>query len=203
MALRKKIQEGKEQGNKGSNNAEPEALASKKLGLSLQQKVALISGAIIIFLVLFTFLFPSSSPQAAKSNYELFISSLKENQKSGIFIDMRDASGPAMRQKLMQCATDLIQSSDFYPRFGKDLLIYYCDNSGCISSRYRFDLPNYTFSYDNQSIAFSEALYAMRNRTYFYLRYSPTPTPPSYSSQYAEISISPDSQEECLIKISE
>ncbi len=177
------------------------AKESKAPGLSMQQKTALIGGALILAAVLLSLLWPSVSPAASSDSYRAFASSLVNNSRSGIMVDVRGASSPDARQKLLQCETDLVQSSDFYPRTGKDLLVYYCDDSGCLSSRYRYDLPKYSFSYDNRSVPFADALYALQNRTYFYIHYSPSSQPPAYSSRYAEIFITANSSESCGINV--
>ena len=143
----------------------PAPAQPSKPGLTLQQKAALIGAAVIIALCLGVLLWPAP---AQATDYDSFTHYIYNNSRSGLIMDGRGASGAGMRQQVMQCGVNFI-SGPFYAATGKDLLLYACDDSGCFSSEYRFDLPNSTPAVSNVSVPFSDALSAMRERAYIYI----------------------------------
>lgn len=162
----------------------------KSSGLSLQQKCALIGGAAILALVLGALLFPSggeSADEGAFSNY------LYNNSKNGILVDARGSPSADVRQQIMQCGVNYISSPFYTNGSNKELLAYFCDDSGCLSSDYRFGLPNSTPKASNVSVPFSEALYAMRERAYIHVHAGAEGRDFIYHPTYMEVIIGPKS----------
>ncbi len=169
------------------SNAAP---SSKPAGLTLQQKAALIGGAIILAIVLGVLLLPTpaeSANEGAFSNY------LYNNSKNGILVDARGASSADVRQQIMQCGVNYISSPFYTNGSSKELLAYFCDDSGCLSSDYRFGVSNSTPVISNTSVPFSQALYAMKDRAYIHVHAGPEGKDFIYHPTYMEVIIGPKS----------
>jgi len=147
-------------------------------------------------LVLGTALWPSFAIWDSNANYLKFKTAIEDSNQSGIIMDLRGAP-PAARQKILQCGVDLIFGG-FFSKADKDLLVYSCDETGCMSSRY---LRNSTETI-NTTIPFSDALYGLRGRPYFHLLYNADSRPPVYTAVYSEVFITEDSGESCGISMS-
>ncbi len=151
-------------------------------GLTPTQKYALLGGAVVLLVVLGLSLFssPGTDPKP-------FTNYLYSSNQSGILMDVRGSPSPNVSQKILQCGVNLI-SSGFYARTSKDLLVYACDDSGCLSGG---ATANQTVN-SSATISFSDALYAMRGRPYFYIHYGPSGLQ-SFHLTYAEALINADS----------
>lgn len=137
--------------------------------LNKTQKLAIIGAAAILVIVLaVTLLFNDPQMDAAQS----FSDFLYESPKSGIIMDVRNSPSTAQNSVVMQCGVNLI-SGGFFAKTNKDLLVYACDNSGCLSSTALANLTNETNADTSELvIPFDEALYNMRSRAYFHIMYS-------------------------------
>ena len=135
-------------------------------GLSFQQKASLIGGAIILAAVLYLLLAPSGSGGADQTVFSHY---LYNTSKNGIIVDVRGAPSSDVRQQIMQCGVNYISSPFYTNSTDRELVAYFCDDSGCLSSDYRFDLPNATPGFSNKSVPFSDAIYAMRSTPYIYV----------------------------------
>lgn len=173
----------------------PPPIPPSRFGFTFQQKVALIGGALLLALVLGTILWPSLAIGDANANYLKFKTAMEDSNQSGIIMDLRGAT-PAARQKILQCGVDLIFGG-FFSKANKDLLVYSCDDTGCMSSHY---LRNSSETV-NTTIPFSDALYGLRGRPYFHLLYGAESKPPVYTPVYSEVFITSDSNESCGISV--
>ena len=147
-------------GGKSASGAKPSS------GLSLQQKASLIGGAVLLAAILGLLLFPAGSGSADQTAFSRL---LYNTSKNGILVDVRGAPSSDARQVIMQCGVNYISSPFYANSSDKELLAYFCDESGCLSSMYQFGLPNSTPTVSNKSVPFSDALYAMRDRPYIYV----------------------------------
>ena len=174
----------------------PPAIPPSRTGFTFQQKVALIGGALLLVLVLGTVLWPSLALGDANANYMQFKTALENGNQSGILMDLRGAPSGA-RQKIVQCGVDLI-SSGFFSAAKKDLLVYSCDDTGCMSSHL---LPGANATTSNATIPFSDALYNLRARPYFHLLYAADSKAAVFTPEYSEVYLTADSNETCGINI--
>ena len=174
----------------------PPQVPPSRTGLTFQQKVALIGGAILLVLVLGTILWPSLAIGDGNANYMQFKTALEDKNQSGILMDVRGASDAA-RPKILQCGVDLI-SSGFYSAAKKDLVVYSCDDSGCLSSQFR---PGVNATTANTTIPYSDALYGLRGRPYFHILYSSEPKAAVFTPEYSEVFITSVSNESCGINM--
>ena len=102
----------------------------KKASLTSRQKYALIGGALIIVLVMaFFLLFGQNSPDEVQA----FSDYLYYSNSSGIVMDIRGSPDNATSAQIMQCGVNLI-SGGFFAKTQKNLLIYACDEKGCLSA---------------------------------------------------------------------
>lgn len=166
--------------------------AKSGASLSLQQKGALIGGALILVLVLATLLQPS----AAESNDPTSFSNyLYSNQKSGLLVDLRGASSGDVTQKIKECGQNLV-SGTFFSNHSKDLLIYYCNQTSCLwghfvyGENYSYDVPA---NASDRSIQYSDALYNMRERAYFHVSTKTDERDYAFHPTYMDIFIGPNS----------
>ena len=156
-------------------------------GLGNAQKLAIIGAAAILVIVLGAALL-LDDPQIANS--QSFSDFLFQSPKSGIIMDIRNSPSPEYNSVVMQCGVNLI-SGGFFAKADKDLLVYACDNSGCLSSE---ALQNSTNGEINGtetnasavSVPFDEALYNMRSRAYFHIQYAPEEYK-KFHSTYVEV----------------
>ena len=171
---------------KAAEEKSPAANQSKPAsGLSLQQKGALIGAAVIIALVLGILLFPAPSESADQQTFSHY---LYNNSRNGILVDARGA-GANLGQAIMQCGVNYISSPFYTNGSDKDLLAYFCDNSGCLSSEYNFALPNSSAIVSNKSVPFSEAVIAMHDRAYIHIHAGAQDKDFIYHPTYMEVII--------------
>ncbi len=185
----------------------PPPIPSPRPALTLQQKTALIGGTLILVLVLGTLLAPSlaglipTTPNpVTDDNYALFKTSLLNNSRSAVIMDLRAAPSAPVKQAILQCGVDFI-SSGLYQNLHKDLLVYSCDETGCLSSRFRYDLGIKNATTTNVTIPYSDALANLAGYTYFHVQYAPQSREPVYTSQYSEVFITGNSSEACNINV--
>ncbi|VVB57181.1 Uncharacterised protein [uncultured archaeon] len=185
----------------------PPPIPSSRPALSLQQKTALIGGALILVLVLGTLLapslaglFPSPDGTPAPDQYAAFKTGLEDNNHSAIIMDLRGAPSAPVRQAILQCGVDFV-SGGFYQRAHKDLLIYSCDGTGCLSARYRYDLGNSSPVSTNVTLPYTDALASLAGYSYFHIQYAPASRAPDYAPRYADIFISENTTETCSINV--
>ncbi len=176
----KKHQEKKEDAQSMQDAKEKEQVISqkpKRFELTKNQKIALIGGLIVIVVVLaITILFAETDDSAKQFSDFLYLSN-----KSGIIMDIRNAPNTSMNSIIMQCGVNLI-SDGFFAKTNKDLLIYACDDMGCVSN---LALQNATNQQQNDTqtnqtsqtnttdiiVPFDVALKDMSSRAYFHIMY--------------------------------
>ncbi len=159
-------------------------------GLSLQQKAALCGGAVILALVLGVLLFPSGNGSADEGTFSKY---LYNNPKNGILVDARGAPSADVRRQIMQCGVNYVSSPFYTNGSSKELLAYFCDDAGCLSSVYRFGQSNSTPTTSSTSVPFSEAVYAMRERAYIHVHAGSENKDFIYHPTYMEVIIGPKS----------
>jgi len=142
-------------------------------GLGKNQKIAIILAVAIIVFVIAAVMFFGDQQITNSQDFSDFLYS---SNKSGIIMDVRDSPSLDKNSVVIQCGVNLI-SGGFYAQTQKDLLVYACDDSGCISSAALANLTNDAL--DNSTInstallvPFDQALYDMRSRAYFHIMYS-------------------------------
>ena len=164
--------------------------APKPSGLTTSAKYALLGGVLILVIVLGLALFGSSGndPQA-------FTNYLYSNHQSGIIMDVRGSPSQNVTTKILQCGVNLI-SSGFYARTNKDLLVYACDNTGCLAAGAN-TTSNTTA---DQTLSYSDVLYNMRGRAYFHILPGPTGQQ-VFHGNYAEVFINEETDPTCSIGI--
>lgn len=165
--------------------------------LSVQQKYALVAGAAVLVLILGAALYTSGG-WAAPSDADTFSNYLYGNNRSGILMDVRDAPDAAAAQKVMQCGVNLI-SSGFYAKTRKDLLVFACNASGCVSANIGLD-SNDTANSSAVLVPFQEAEYAMRGRAYFHIRAGPESKTLLYPTR-AEVFVGPNEEPKCAVGV--
>ena len=147
-------------------------MAKRKLeGLTKNQKLALIGGAAVIVIVLaFTLLFGNQQ----LANSQDFSDYLYSSNKSAIIMDVRNSPDTTQNSIVMQCGVNLI-ADGFFVKTHKDLVVYACDNKGCISSTAMEALNATNESQEDISefiVPFDEVLSDMRGRAYFHIKYA-------------------------------
>lgn len=154
------------------NNSAEQNAPPAKIGLSKSQKFALIGAVAVLVFVLGATLILGG--QQAENGQE-FSEFLYASNKSGILMDVRNSPSTAENAVVMQCGVNLI-TGGFFAQTQKDLLVYACDNSGCLSSLALANQSdadmNETLDSDGLVIPFDQALYEMRGRAYFHIMYS-------------------------------
>ncbi|MFH1306709.1 MAG: hypothetical protein ABIH83_03600 [Candidatus Micrarchaeota archaeon] len=138
----------------------------KKSALTLQQKYALIAGAAIIVIILgFTLFFGGGEDDA-----QTFTDYLYNSPGNGIIMDIRNSPSQEVSSNIMQCGVNLI-SGGFFAQTKKDLLVYACDDSGCISSSAINATDTNITDEEIPVVQYDEALYDMRGKAYFLIKY--------------------------------
>ncbi|PIT84899.1 hypothetical protein COU37_00035 [Candidatus Micrarchaeota archaeon CG10_big_fil_rev_8_21_14_0_10_45_29] len=159
----------------------------KKSGLSKNMKIGLTLGAFAAVLIIAFFML-----SGGEDNVGAFTDYLYNSPKSAIIMDLRGSPGGQANSNILQCGVNLI-SGGFFASENKDLLVYACDEKGCMAANTSISddetsslsgeaaTENKTIDASGNStmeekaepqyISFDQALYNMRSRAYFHILY--------------------------------